>query len=38
MPTIHLDYLMSSAAIDIFTLLTISIGIVAEMHRSRSAP
>ena len=33
MPTIHFDYLMSSAAIDILTLLSISICIVAEMHR-----
>jgi hypothetical protein len=37
MPTIHLDYLMSSAAIDILTLLAISICIAAEMHRDHSS-
>jgi hypothetical protein len=33
MASIHFDFLVGSAAIDILTLLTISIGIVAEMHR-----
>jgi hypothetical protein len=31
--TIHFDYLFGGAAIVIFTLLTVSIGIVAEMRR-----
>jgi hypothetical protein len=35
MSAIHFDYVMGCAAIDIFVLLTISIGIVAEMHRNR---
>jgi len=34
--TIHLDYLLGSAAIDIITLLAISIGIVAEMRRDHT--
>jgi len=34
MPPIHLDDVTSSAAIDIFILLTISIGIVAEIRRN----
>jgi hypothetical protein len=35
MPAIHFDYVIGSAAIDIFILLTIAIGIIAEMHHSR---
>jgi hypothetical protein len=35
MSAIHFDYVMGCAAIDILVLLTISIGIVAEMHRNR---
>jgi hypothetical protein len=31
--TIHFDYLFGDTAIVIFTLLAVSIGIVAEMHR-----
>jgi len=34
MLVIHFDYVIGSAAIDIFVLLTISIGIIAEMHRN----
>jgi hypothetical protein len=37
MPAIHLDYLVGSAAIDIFVMLAISIVIVAEMRRDHSA-
>jgi len=33
MPAIHLDYLVGSAAIDIFVMVTISIVIVAELRR-----
>jgi len=33
MPAVHFDYVIGSAAIDIFILLTIAIGIIAEMHR-----
>ena len=33
MPAVHLDYLVGSAAIDIFVMLAISIVIVAEMRR-----
>ena len=35
MLVIHFDYVIGSAAIDIFVLLNISIGIIAEMHRNR---
>ena len=35
MSAIHLDYLVSSAAIDIFVMLAISIVIVAEMRCDR---
>jgi hypothetical protein len=43
MPTIHFDFLMGGAAIDILTLLTISIGIIGELYRDhrqhgRTAP
>jgi hypothetical protein len=34
MLTIHLDYLTVAAAIDIFALLSISIGIIREIHRN----
>jgi hypothetical protein len=32
MPAIDLDYLVGNAAIDIFVMLAISVGIVAEMR------
>jgi hypothetical protein len=35
MPAIHLDYLVGSAAIDIFVMLAISIVIIAELRRDR---
>jgi hypothetical protein len=35
MPAIHFDYVIGSAAVDIFILLTIAIGIIAEMHHNR---
>jgi hypothetical protein len=31
---VHFHYLIGSAAIDILILLTISVGIAAEMHRN----
>jgi len=37
MPTVHLDYLVGSLAIDIVAMLAISILIVAEMRRGPSA-
>jgi len=35
MPAIQFDDTIGSAAIDIFILLTISVGVIAEMHRNR---
>ena len=34
MPAIQFDDTIGSAAIDIFILLTISVGVIAEMHRN----